>query len=68
VPITAFGGVDDDEVSREDVEGWAAQTTRDFRLRMIPGGHFFLQTDRERLLAEVAAELRRDLARVLTTT
>ena len=41
-PITAFGGVSDAEVSRADVEGWRAQTSADFSLRIMPGGHFFL--------------------------
>jgi medium-chain acyl-[acyl-carrier-protein] hydrolase len=57
VPITAFGGMDDAEVPLERVAAWRAQTTRGFRLRMFPGGHFFLTTARGELLREVAAEL-----------
>lgn len=42
IPLTAFGGVHDAEVSREDVEAWGAQTCAAFNLRIMPGGHFFL--------------------------
>jgi medium-chain acyl-[acyl-carrier-protein] hydrolase len=65
VPITAVGGVDDHEVRREQVEGWREQTTRDFRLAMLPGGHFFLLDQRDLLLREIAADLRRDLPAAL---
>lgn len=57
VAITAFGGMDDAEVPRESVAAWRAQTTRGFRQRMFPGGHFFLASARDELLREVAAEL-----------
>ena len=45
-PICAYGGVDDPNVHREHLEGWAAETTADFAVRVFPGGHFYLQTHR----------------------
>ncbi|HEY0170028.1 MAG TPA: alpha/beta fold hydrolase [Pyrinomonadaceae bacterium] len=41
-PITAFGGAEDAEVDREKVAAWREQTSADFNLRIMPGGHFFL--------------------------
>jgi medium-chain acyl-[acyl-carrier-protein] hydrolase len=58
VPITAFGGVGDLEVSTDEVEAWREQTTGEFRVEMFPGGHFFLNEDRERVLASLSSELR----------
>lgn len=41
-PITALGGLEDPDVTREHVEAWGKVTTGHFRLRMFPGHHFFL--------------------------
>jgi medium-chain acyl-[acyl-carrier-protein] hydrolase len=56
-PITAFGGLQDKEVSREDLEGWRVQTASTFILRNFPGDHFFLHTDRSRVLWAMSQEL-----------
>lgn len=52
-PIDAFGGTADPEVEREDLEAWAELTTGPFRLRMFPGGHFFLHPEKTSLIAAV---------------
>lgn len=41
-PIRAFGGLEDREVSKADIEEWARQTSSSFSLSMLPGDHFFL--------------------------
>lgn len=56
-PITAFGGLQDKEVSREDLEGWRVQTAANFILRNFPGDHFFLHQDRSRVLWAMSQEL-----------
>jgi len=56
-PIRAYGGVDDPNVRREHLEGWAEQTTAGFACRIFPGGHFYFQTFAE----EWRAALREDL-------
>ena len=60
-PISAFGGLEDDAVTRDDLAAWGDQTGAGFTLRMVPGGHFFLQTDRARLLAALRADLQQTL-------
>jgi surfactin synthase thioesterase subunit len=56
-PITAFAGSEDPEAPPEQVDGWAAETTGDFRLVVLPGGHFFLHDQQTALLAAVADSL-----------
>jgi medium-chain acyl-[acyl-carrier-protein] hydrolase len=56
-PVSALGGLGDDTVSRQDLDAWREQTTGPFRLRMLPGDHFFLQTNQRLLLQAVAREL-----------
>jgi medium-chain acyl-[acyl-carrier-protein] hydrolase len=58
-PVTVFGGLRDKDVGREVLEPWREQTASHFTLRMLPGGHFFLQSDRDLLLSLLSEELRR---------
>jgi medium-chain acyl-[acyl-carrier-protein] hydrolase len=59
VPLSAYGGLTDEEVSREDLEAWGAQTTRAFSARMLPGDHFYLTANQHLLLPLLAQELNR---------
>jgi medium-chain acyl-[acyl-carrier-protein] hydrolase len=56
-PITVFGGIQDQEVPREDLEAWRDHTTVSFKLHMLPGDHFFLSTSEQLLLAILSQEL-----------
>jgi medium-chain acyl-[acyl-carrier-protein] hydrolase len=65
-PVSAFGGTDDPLVPRNHLEAWRDQTSGPFRTRVFPGGHFYLESQRDALLAELAATLapiERDLRR-----
>ena len=57
VPIGGFGGTSDKSVSEAELRGWDELTRASFRLRMFPGGHFYLQPNRDRLLRALSAEL-----------
>lgn len=57
IPISAFGGVHDSEVSADEIEGWKEHTTRPCAVRMLPGNHFFLQTSRALLLRAVEEDM-----------
>jgi medium-chain acyl-[acyl-carrier-protein] hydrolase len=59
IPMTAFGGAQDEDVSAEGLDAWRVQTTGEFGALIFPGGHFFIRDDRDRVLAELSAELRR---------
>lgn len=62
--ISAFGGLGDVDVTRDDLELWKTQTRGRFRPRMLPGDHFFLHSARE-LITEA---LSRDLAELASQT
>jgi len=56
-PITAFGGTRDRRVSEPEVRGWGAQTTKTFRQHMFEGEHFFLNDQRDALIASIMKAL-----------
>lgn len=56
-PVTVFGGLQDKEVPREDLQGWAEHTTGASTLRMLPGDHFFVNSSRQLLCLAIAREL-----------
>jgi medium-chain acyl-[acyl-carrier-protein] hydrolase len=58
-PVTALGGLGDDAVSRQELDAWREQTTGPFRVRMLPGDHFFLHSARPLLTQALAQELLR---------
>ncbi len=57
-PISAFGGFQDVDVPRENLEAWREQTSSSFTLRMLPGNHFFLHSNETLLLNLLAIQLR----------
>jgi len=56
-PIFAFAGDQDRTLDPEGMAAWGAETTRKFRLRTLPGGHFFIDTATARLLQLIGDEL-----------
>ena len=56
-PIYAFAGATDEEASPELVALWHKQTARDFLLRVMPGGHFFLKEQEEQFLGYLSDQL-----------
>ncbi len=55
--ITALGGIDDADVTRDELLAWQAQTRRSFSSRMFPGGHFYLQSRQAPFLRLLAQEI-----------
>ena len=41
-PISAFGGIDDADVSQPDLAAWQTHTSQKFNLHMMEGDHFFI--------------------------
>jgi medium-chain acyl-[acyl-carrier-protein] hydrolase len=58
-PITAFGGLKDQETSRERIEAWRDETSREFSFQMFSGGHFFLHSCQTLLLQSISRRLAR---------
>jgi len=56
--IRAYGGADDERITRWHLETWAEQTTKSFSVEMFPGGHFFLNTNQAEFLAALSRDLK----------
>lgn len=56
-PLTVYAGSDDPMTSALAIEGWREETSGAFEARTFDGGHFFLESHREALVAELAARL-----------
>jgi medium-chain acyl-[acyl-carrier-protein] hydrolase len=54
-PLLAMGGLGDPEASPEQIEGWKEYSRRPLPVRIFPGGHFYVNSSRTEVLAEVTA-------------
>lgn len=57
-PVYGYTGDDDSEVTPEQMRRWADLTHGSFRLRVLPGGHFYLRAEEAALLADLGDVLR----------
>jgi medium-chain acyl-[acyl-carrier-protein] hydrolase len=56
-PLLVYGGADDEDASREELEAWRDLTTGFVNAHVLPGGHFFLHDDRQRFLNLLRSDL-----------
>jgi medium-chain acyl-[acyl-carrier-protein] hydrolase len=56
-PVTVFGGLQDSDVPRPQLDAWREHTTAAFSVRMLPGDHFFLHKTQPLLTRVVVQEL-----------
>jgi medium-chain acyl-[acyl-carrier-protein] hydrolase len=56
-PVRACGGLKDEMVTRDKIEGWGEHTTSAFMAQMFPGDHFFLNTSQSLLTRILAQDL-----------
>ncbi|OPC84038.1 thioesterase [Embleya scabrispora] len=52
-PVYGYTGDHDSEVSPELMRRWADTTNAGFRIRVFPGGHFYLRAEEDTLLADL---------------
>lgn len=57
LPIFAYGGVEDPRCSPERLEAWGELTRGGFTMKLVQGGHFFIQTHGELLLHWLVEDL-----------
>lgn len=62
-PITVYGGLQDPEVTPDNLRMWKEQTSSDFALHMLPGDHFFIRSSESVLLGLLRRDLRGIIAR-----
>jgi medium-chain acyl-[acyl-carrier-protein] hydrolase len=58
-PVSVFGGLEDADVTREELEAWCELTSNACSLRMFEGDHFFIQTNEKTVLRIVNEQLAR---------
>jgi len=56
-PITVFGGLQDKDVTRDQLEAWREETSHTCSFHMMPGDHFFIKTHPAMLLRILSAHL-----------
>jgi medium-chain acyl-[acyl-carrier-protein] hydrolase len=56
-PIFAYGGLDDPEVSREDLSRWQDVCETSSVVRMFPGDHFYLHSAVEKVMQVLSRDL-----------
>jgi medium-chain acyl-[acyl-carrier-protein] hydrolase len=56
-PITALGGVEDQDVRHSELQEWRHHTASSHTVRMFPGGHYFVNTARPLVIRSVLLEL-----------
>jgi len=61
-PVTAYGGIQDQYITRDMILPWREQTSSRFALHMLPGDHFFIRSSQTQLLRILAHELREIIA------
>jgi surfactin synthase thioesterase subunit len=57
IPITAFGGDVDPQVTRDDLVRWGEETSAPFTVTQLPGDHFYLVPQMAPLLQRVTESL-----------
>lgn len=57
-PITVFGGLEDTEVSHDNLLAWQEHTKASFSIQMFDGDHFFIHSAQELLLKTLAESLK----------
>ena len=58
-PISALGGITDDRATPDELDAWRIHTAGAFERELFDGGHFFLQSERDGVLAWLASRLAR---------
>jgi medium-chain acyl-[acyl-carrier-protein] hydrolase len=61
-PLTACAGLADEEVSLEQLLGWASSTSSGFETVLFPGGHFYFHGQEDVLAASLRRRLSADWA------
>jgi medium-chain acyl-[acyl-carrier-protein] hydrolase len=56
-PISVFGGESDSSVDRNDLQAWKELTTGAFRLRTVPGNHFFIRSQHQQVLQAILEDV-----------
>jgi medium-chain acyl-[acyl-carrier-protein] hydrolase len=62
VPMVVYGGLGDEDTSRDTLQAWQQETTGTCTVRMFPGGHFFINDRANQVISALERDLRDALA------
>ncbi|MEU7935524.1 thioesterase II family protein [Micromonospora echinofusca] len=57
IPVRVYHGIDDPELTVEDLAGWSAHTAEPLPVRLVPGGHYFFMHHVDELAEGLTAAL-----------
>ena len=57
LPISAYGGIEDPFVSKQELESWQKHSDQRVVLRLFPGDHFYLNSSKFLLINSLAREM-----------
>jgi medium-chain acyl-[acyl-carrier-protein] hydrolase len=57
-PITAYGGLEDQGTTMEELRSWQSQTSSTFSLKMFQGNHFFIHSRSKDLIENLSLDMR----------
>ena len=55
-PVHVYGGREDTRPPPDQLEGWSRRTEQPVRVRLFPGGHFFVAEEPAAICADIAAQ------------
>jgi medium-chain acyl-[acyl-carrier-protein] hydrolase len=64
-PISAFGGLDDRQISIDHIAQWSEYSLEQFTIRMFPGDHFFVHSAQRSVLDAIASDLTQAFGKLL---
>jgi surfactin synthase thioesterase subunit len=64
IPVSAFGGDSDPMTPPADLMAWEKETQASFKLRIFPGGHFYLDAQRKAVVGEITRLIKPIMAEV----
>jgi len=53
LPISILGGIKDDDISMKDLEAWQNHFVKTVDVKMFPGDHFFIESDKKLVLDHI---------------
>jgi surfactin synthase thioesterase subunit len=67
-PVTVLGGEDDSDVTSADLLAWGDLFTSKPEINMLPGGHFFIENNKEMVINKVVSILTSTLIKLNLTS
>jgi medium-chain acyl-[acyl-carrier-protein] hydrolase len=61
-PIVALAGVEEDDLSKDELDAWSVHTNRKFQSSRFPGDHFFIESSEQLVVEAIRKKIDRTLS------